>query len=176
MIDIAQDVLKYYLTYQKAPATSDIEIQDETLLEQSGTIFITLYKKGNIIGSAGNIKEIKASVIHEITENTISACNDERFTKPKLDEIQDIQIRIDEISDRFVLGEWELNNIDPTTHGVIVLQKDYSKMAVILPNIDPKLITGEDMIPVISAKLGQEKWSPSDSIIYKIDTKQTTNF
>jgi AMMECR1 domain-containing protein len=81
-------------------------------------------------------------LVLEIIENTIEAISqDSRFSPVKLDEVKDIKIRVDLITSRKILKESEVLSIDPVKNGVLVIKKDYSSTALILPNINPLLLT-----------------------------------
>ncbi|MFK7779602.1 MAG: AMMECR1 domain-containing protein, partial [Candidatus Gracilibacteria bacterium] len=149
MISTAKQTIDFYLKHFKTPKIEELEIKDNSLLENKGSVFITIYKKGEIRGSSGNIKEIKNTLAEEIIENTIGAIStDSRFKPIKLNEAKELKIRIDIIVNRKILGDKELLQIDPTKFGVLAIKKDYNSMAVILPNINPLLLTGEDLIPI----------------------------
>ena len=90
--------------------------------------------------------------------------------------LQNIKIRIDKIINRRVLQDSEIFQIDPTKSGVLAIKKDYSTMALILPNINPILLTGEDLIPVLESKLNTKKFDENDYILYEIKTEVTDNF
>jgi len=65
---------------------------------------------------------------------------------------------------------WSAGNIkDVLGNGVIVIKKDYTKTATILPNIDPKIISGNDYQDILSAKL-EEPFEEDKYIIYEIET------
>jgi hypothetical protein len=93
-----------------------------------------------------------------------------------MNEAQEIKIRVDKIISREILTDKKINDIDPTTSGIITIKKDYSKVACILPNINPKLFAGEDFIPVLEEKLKEKKFIPDDYIIYEIKTEVETNY
>jgi AMMECR1 domain-containing protein len=138
---------------------------------------VTLYKNGEIRWSAGNIKEIKDTLAEELVENTIGALSkDERFSQVKLDEVPKLKIRVDLITGRKILQEWEIKSIDPTKNGIIAIQKNYNNMAVILPNINPLLLTGEDFLWVLKEKLHVKKIEEKELILYSIETQNINNF
>ncbi|MBT3853720.1 AMMECR1 domain-containing protein [bacterium] len=61
------------------------------------------------------MKEIKANLVEELIENTITAISkDTRFEAVKNDEIKDLKIRIDLIENRNVLQDKAIMQIDPT--------------------------------------------------------------
>lgn len=142
MIDLVKQTLDFYLKYQKEPQLTEIKVTNPELLTTRGSCFVTLYKNGEIRGSGGNVKEVEASLAQEIIKNSIAAATqDSRFDKLKLDDLETTKIRVDIISERRVLAEGKLLEIDPVKAGVIAIKKEYDKLAVILPNISPKLLT-----------------------------------
>ncbi len=170
MLELVQQTLEFYLKYLKEPQLTDLKITDQSLLSTRGSCFVTLYKNGEIRWSAGNVKEVEANLAWEIIKNTIAAAtSDSRFEKLKLDEAKDIKIRIDIISERKVLAEGKVAEIDPVKSWIIAIKKEYDKLAVILPNISAKLLTWSDFPAFLEAKL----WEPFDEknyIVYEITT------
>jgi hypothetical protein len=49
-------------------------------------------------------------------------------------------------------------------------------MIVILPNINPSLLTWEDLIPIIKAKFNSNTFKEEEYILYKIETDKSDNF
>ena len=49
-------------------------------------------------------------------------------------------------------------------------------MACILPNINPKLISGEDFLNVLKQKLEEKSFDEKDYILYEIKTEIFTNY
>ena len=177
MIQIVQQTIEFYLKYLKIPNLSDIKIEDKLLLEKKWSLFITIYKNWEIRWSAWNIKEIKSNIAEELIENTIkSISKDSRFSPIKLDELNSLKIRIDSIINRKVLNNWELTKLDPVKSWILVIKKDYEKMAAILPNISPTLLTWDDFIPVLKEKLIEKEFDEKNYIMYEIETKTYNNF
>lgn len=177
MISIAQQTIDFYLKNFKTPKIEDLEIKNKSLLEIPWSIFVTIYLKWEVRWSSGNIKEIKKNLAEEVIENTIWAISkDQRFKPIKLSETKDIKVRIDNISSRKILKDNEIKNIEPMTEWVLAIKKDYNKMAVILPNINPLLLSWEDLIPVLEKKFNVKNFVEKDYIIYKIITEVKDNF
>lgn len=172
MIKIVEQTINFYTKYLKTPNINDIEIEDKSLLERQWCVFVTIYKNWEVRWSAWNIKELKTSLVLELIENTIEAITkDSRFEAVKLDEVEKLKIRIDLIKNRKILQESEIKKLDPVKDWILAIKKDYSKMACILPNISPKLLTWNDFIPALKAKLNENKFDEKDYIIYTIDTE-----
>jgi len=177
MIDIVSQTIKYYFQYFKEPSVEDLSITDKSTLEHNGCVFITLYKNGEVRWSAGNMKEIEKNIVWELIKNTLHALTkDSRFEPVKMDEVKDLKIRIDLIRERHILKEGEIHSIDPVKSGIICIKRDYEKLAVILPNINPRLLTWEDFFPYLEAKLDEKEIKESDYILYSFTTTMVSNF
>ena len=176
MIEIVKQTIDFYTKYLKEPTAENIQAVDPTVFSKKGSCFVTLYKNGEIRGSAGNIKEIESSLWIELIKNTVAAISkDKRFTPLTLGEIKDIRIRVDIIEWRNILEEGKIFTLDPLSSWVIAIKKDYSKLAVVLPNISPKLMTGKDIVDMLEVKL-DEKLVEADYILYDIKTKIDRNY
>jgi AMMECR1 domain-containing protein len=104
MLEIIEQIIKHYLQYKTTPTVNDLKIEDITLMEDKQSIFVTLYKNGEIRGSSGNINGNKRPLITELIENTVHALSkDTRFDPIELKEIEDIKVRLDIITSRDVL-------------------------------------------------------------------------
>lgn len=177
MISIVRQTIDFYMKNLKEPTLNDIKIDNKELLNERWSCFVTLYHKWNIRWSAWNIKEIKKNIIEEIISNTIEALtNDKRFKKITLWESKELKIRFDKISSRSILKDKNIKSIETTRFWVLVIKKDYEKMALLLPNIDPKILTWEDYIPILKEKLNEKEFSESDYIIYEIETITETDY
>ena len=177
MLEVVIQTIQYYFKYLRAPSANEIEISNKTLFSIPWCIFVTLYKNGEIRWAGGNVKEIEQNIVEETIKNTIEALVlDKRFSPITMNEIKDIRIRIDLIKERHILEEGKILELDPVKSGVICIKRDYEKLAVILPNIAPKLLTGSDFIPMIKEKLEEKDFSEKDYIIYEISTQVMTNF
>jgi len=172
MIQIVKQTIEFYAKYLKTPTINEVKFEDESLLAKQWSVFVTIYKNWEIRWSAWNIKEIKSSLVWEIIENTIEAISkDTRFEPIKLDEVKDLKLRLDIITNRNVLKEWEIKKLDPVKNWVLAIKKDYENVACILPNINPSLLTWGDFIPVLESKLWIKKFDEKDYIIYSIETE-----
>jgi MEMO1 family protein len=177
MLEIVIQTIQYYFKYLREPSANEIEVSNKNLLSIPWCVFITLYKNGEIRWAWWNVKEIEKNIVEETIKNTVEALTlDKRFSPIKMDEVKDIKIRIDLIKDRHILEEGKMIGLDPVKSGVICIKKDYDKLAVILPNISPRLLTGSDFIPVLKEKLQEKEFAEKDYIIYEITTQSMTNF
>ncbi len=170
MLDLVKQIIEFYFKNLRTPKLEELEIKQNWLLERKGSVFVTLYISWVVRGSSWNIKEIEENMVLELIQNTVQALQDSRFSKIKLDEKNEIKVRIDEISDRWrPLNDWEIKKIDPTKNGILLIKTNYEKACVILPNISGSLISWEDFIPVLGKKLG-ENFDDKNYLVYKIET------
>ncbi len=185
MINIVKQTIDFYLTKMREPQVSELEINNTELLNARWSCFVTIFLNWEVRWASWNIKEIKNSIAEEIIANTIEAIsNDKRFSKLTTTESKDIKIRVDLITNRKVLARtdeeakaWKetISKIDPIKNWIIVIKKDYTNTATILPNIDSKLITGSDYRGILSAKLN-EGFEENKYIIYEIETKVESDY
>ena len=177
MISIAKQTIEFFLKTWKKISIVDLKIENKNLLNEKINAFVTIYSKWEVRWSAWNIKELKDNTVEEIIENTFFAISkDKRFSPLTSNEYNDLKIRIDKITERNLLKTKSIKTIDPTRAWVIAIKNDYSKMACILPNINPKLISGEDFINVLRQKLEEKSFDEKDYILYEIKTEIFTNY
>lgn len=176
MIEIVKQIMDYYLKNKKEPSINDLNIVDKNLLSDKWCIFVTLYKNWEIRWSAWNIKEIEIYIINELIKATIDAISDSRFIPLTLEELNDIKIRIDILWDRKMLELWKIWELDPIKSWIIAIKKDYEKLAIILPNINHILMSGDDFIPVLKFKLQDDDFEEKNYILYEINSKVLTSY
>ncbi len=175
MVEIVKQIIKHYLENNRVPNIEELVVLDKNLVNRKANLFVTIYKSWEVRGSAWNIKELEPTALQELIKNTIAALNDERFEKLTIDDINNIQVRVDEINTREILDDWKILSKDPLKTWIIAIKKDREKLAVILPNISPLMLNGEDFISVLSKKLWEE-FIEKDYDIFSITTKQYTSF
>lgn len=177
MLEIIEQIIKHYLQYKTTPTVNDLKIEDITLMEDKQSIFVTLYKNGEIRGSSGNINGNKRPLITELIENTVHALSkDTRFDPIELKEIEDIKVRLDIITSRDVLWDKQLKDIDPSKSWILTIKKDYENIALILPNMHPILLTWSDFIDVLKSKLSVSEFKEQEYLLFEIKTETHRNF
>jgi len=157
MKEIVSQILEQYFAKMREPKLEELNV-DEKYTNMKACCFVTLYINGEIHGSAWNVKEIHPNVAQELLDNTMQALTeDKRFSPITLGESEKIQFRVDTISNREMISLKDISDCDPSKLGIIAINRNYEKLAVILPNISPKLMTWEDLIPVLENKLNDKK-------------------
>ncbi len=177
MKSIVQQTLEIYFKKMREPSLEEIDDSTSPRAKEKWSCFVTLYLNGEVRGSAGNIKEIYPSLSQELIANTMQALTgDKRFSPLTLEQSEKLQYRIDLITDRKIISEKQLKSLDPVKNGVIAIKREYDKLAVILPNMSAKLLTGSDFIPVLLNKLEEKKFDEKKYILYQISTQVETNY
>ena len=185
MISIVKQTIDFYLQKMSVPEVSNLTLSNDELGTTKWSCFVTIFEKWIVRWSSWNIKEIEQNLAKELISNTIQAISkDSRFKPLTMMEAQTIKIRVDFIKNRSVLSRTDdeaarwvetLWKIDPVKNWVIVIKKDYSKSATILPNIDPKILVWTDYQDLLSSKL-EENFDENKYIIYKIETIVESNY
>jgi len=153
MKNITAQILKFYFEKMREPKLEELTIEDDSLKEK-WCCFVTLYLNGEVRWSAWNIKEIHSTIAEELISNTMQALTwDKRFSPLTREESEKIGFRVDKIENREMISLKDITGIDPVQNWVISIQRSYDKLAVVLPNMSPKLMTWDDFIPVLQNKL-----------------------
>ncbi len=177
MKELIAQILDIYFKKLREPKVEELQDIQDALITEKWCCFVTLYLNGEVHGSAGNIKEISDSLAHELIANTMHALtSDKRFDPLTLEQSEKLQFRADHITDRKMINLQEMKKLDPLKTWVIVIKRDYEKLATVLPNMSPKVMTWEDFIGVLLKKLWERKFDEKDYIIYSISTKVETNY
>lgn len=169
-----KQTLQYFLSNGKIPTKNELIITDTSLLQKKATVFVTLYKNGNIVGSSGNVVELENDIVNELIQNSVYSLQDPRFERLTLADLEKVKIRIDIITSRNILDK-PFSELNPAKSWVLVIKKDYSKLSIILPNISPTLVSWVDFPKVLSRKL-EENFKADDFIIYEIQTQVTSDY
>lgn len=175
MLDIVEQVIKFYLENGKIPTKNDLDIKDLSLLKRKWNIFVTIYKNWNIVWNSWNIVELENDLVNELIKNTIYALWDNRFPNLTSEDLGKIKIRIDIITNRILLNNKKISDLNPVKSWILVIKKDYNKLAVILPNISSTLTSSKDIENVLSRKLDEE-FKIENYIVYEFETKVLTNY
>ena len=175
MLDLAKQIINFYITKNKIPTKNDLDITDNTLLERKWNLFVTIYKNWNIVWNSWNIVEIENDIVNELIKNTIFALWDKRFPDLTSDDLDKIKIRIDIINNRVLLNDKKVSELNPVKSWVLAIKKDYNKLAIVLPNISSSLTSWDDFIDILSNKLSEE-FKEENFIIYEIQTEVLTDF
>lgn len=129
-VKLARQSLDYYFKNKRLMIASE-DLPKEMLNERHG-VFVSLKKFGQLRGCIGTIFPTTDCVANEIIRNTIQAAlTDPRFLEVTEDELVDIDISVDVLTDPIKCTKEELN---PKIYGVIV-SKGQNK-GILLPDLE----------------------------------------
>jgi AmmeMemoRadiSam system protein A len=161
----AIEVIENYVRYGKK-----IDIREdlpEELLTRKAACFVTLHLlNGDLRGCIGTIEPVYENLATEIRENGIAAATrDYRFSPVTVDELEDIQVSVDVLSEPKLVES--VDELDPNIYGVIVVSG--WKKGVLLPAIDG-VDTVEEQLRIAKLKAGIYSTEPYD--IYKFTVER----
>ncbi|MCT4632913.1 MAG: AmmeMemoRadiSam system protein A [Firmicutes bacterium] len=141
-VEIARESLQYYLKNHKY-----LEIEEKS--NRRNGVFVSLKKNGILRGCIGTISPVMESIEEEIIRNAVEAgLHDPRFYPVMEEEMDDIDISVDVLSDSFPSSFEEL---EPMTKGIIVTSG--SKRGLLLPNLEG-ISTPEEQLEIVLKKAG----------------------
>ena len=129
-VKLARESLNYYFNYKRLMIASN-DLPREMLEERHG-VFVSLKKFGQLRGCIGTIFPITDCVANEIIRNAIQAAiADPRFLEVTEDELVDIDISVDVLTNPIKAIKEELN---PKIYGVIVSKGQ--NRGLLLPDLE----------------------------------------
>jgi AmmeMemoRadiSam system protein A len=161
-VKLARESLEYYLKTKKyLPVPSSLPEE----LKERKACFVSLKKNGHLRGCIGTIKPVRNMLANEIIENSVSAgLRDPRFLPVSVDEIPEIDISVDVLSEPEKVDSIE--KLDPALYGVIV--KTDNKSGVLLPNLEG-VDSVEMQLGIALNKAGIKKNEPYDIYRFRVD-------
>jgi AmmeMemoRadiSam system protein A len=112
---------------------SGVEMTAE-MHDRAGT-FVSLHEFGELRGCIGTFLPQRANVAEEIIENAIaSATRDPRFPPVQPDEIDDLEISVDVLTEPEPVES--AAELDPSIYGVIVTDLDNFRRGLLLPALE----------------------------------------
>ncbi len=131
-VDLAQKTIKDYLIDGRI---FDADLAPETLRKNRAGCFVSLHLKDNkeLRGCIGTILPTCKNLAGEIINNAISACRDPRFTPVTKEELDNLDISVDVLSDPEPISS--VKSLEPKKYGVIVKAKD-GRTGLLLPDLE----------------------------------------
>lgn len=177
MLDFVKAITRYYLETNKTPEIKDLNIWEniQKYTDKKWSIFVTIYKLGELVWSKWNIVPIESNFVNEIIKSTVWALEDSRFWELNLLDLNNLKFRIDLIKSKRLLKDEKISDISPIKYWIIAIKNDYEKLWVVLPNISTDLKEGADFYKVLDYKL-DEKFDEKNYILYEFETSTITDF
>ena len=150
-VNLAQKTIEHYLqTGKTLPIPDDLPAE---LTDQKTGCFVSLHVKSNheLRGCIGTILPTQDSLAQEIIHNAISAAfDDPRFLPLTLEELDDLEINVDVLSEPESIDSPE--QLDPKKYGVIIRTTDV-RSGVLLPDLEG-VDTVDQQLDIASQKAG----------------------
>lgn len=140
-------------------------------MQKHAGAFVTLHdSRGNLRGCIGTIEPQKPNLAQEVIQNAISsATNDPRFFPVTPDELDDLTIKVDVLTDpEPIEGPGEL---DPRRYGVIVQSARDFRRGLLLPDLEG-IDTAEYQIEIARRKAGIASHEPVK--LYRFEVNRYT--
>jgi len=103
------------------------------LTQRKAGVFVSLHRQGRLRGCIGTILPTTDSIADEIIHNAIQSCaHDPRFYPVRVEELSDLEISVDILSDPQPVSEHRF--LDPKRFGVIVSRG--SRKGLLLPDLE----------------------------------------
>lgn len=164
-LELAQKTIANYLNEGEIFDTGQAP---EDLKQKRAGCFVSLHKKDTqeLRGCIGTILPTCKNLAGEIINNAISACNDPRFEPLKKNEINNLDISVDVLSEPESISSEK--SLDTKKYGVIVKSKD-GRTGLLLPDLDGVNEAGYQ-VAIAKEKAGI---SPEESIyLYRFTTQR----
>lgn len=145
-VELAVKTIREYITTGNRPEVPDP--LPEGMNRRVGT-FVSIKKHSKLRGCIGTIEPAKANLAEEIIDNAVSAATrDSRFDPVKVNELDDLVVSVDVLSEPEPSSADEL---DPSVYGVIVTSG--GKRGLLLPDLEG-VNTSEEQISICRKKGG----------------------
>lgn len=155
-VELAKKTIEKYLT---SGEVIDANKTPKELQEKKAGCFVSIHKKNNneLRGCIGTILPSYKNLAAEIIGNAISACQDPRFELIGQDELNDLDISVDILSEPEPISS--PSSLDPKKYGVIVKSKD-GRTGLLLPDLEGV----EDAMYQVSIARQKAGIAPEESI------------
>jgi MEMO1 family protein len=125
-------------------------------LRAPSAVFVTLRKHGELRGCVGSIRPTEPTAAHELIHYAVaSAVRDPRFDPVRLDEVDDLSIKVQLLDPAEPLTD--ITTLNPKVYGLIVRRGD--RQALLLPGIEG-IDTPDEQIRAACEKAGIDRHAP----------------
>jgi len=165
LVRLANRAIEKYVTRDEVISPPDPEDQSPEMSEKAG-VFVSLKKYGELRGCVGTWQPTQPDVAHEVIANAIaSATRDPRFLPVRPEEIPDLEVSVDLLSQPEEVSS--LEELDPKQYGVIVQQGWHR--GLLLPDL-PQVTSAKMQVEIAKRKAGI---SPNESArIFRFTVKR----
>ncbi|MBC7254087.1 MAG: AmmeMemoRadiSam system protein A [Actinobacteria bacterium] len=131
-VSLAREAIEKWVRERKILDPGPRENLPEELRQRAGA-FVSLKKHGELRGCIGTFQPTRETLAEEIVSNAISAATrDPRFNPVGPDELHDLEISVDVLSDPEPVED--VSQLDPRRYGVIV--QSGGRLGLLLPDLE----------------------------------------
>ena len=161
-IKLAKDTIREYLVSGEIIDVPDyIPIE---VLEKRAGVFICFKTNSKLRGCIGTFRPTRMNLAQEIIQNTISAATeDNRFMPVTADEVAELKVTIDILSEPVLINDEEINQLDCKKFGVVVKSEDGIRTGLLLPDLDD-VNSVEEQISIACQKAGIDHYTENFSV------------
>ena len=135
-VDLAKKTIEKYLSAGEVfNADFNADNAPDEIKRKKAGCFVSIHKKSNdeLRGCIGTIMPSYKNLAAEVVGNAISACRDPRFEPIAKEELDNLDISVDVLSEPEPIASQNL--LDPKKYGVIVKAKD-GRTGLLLPDLE----------------------------------------
>ncbi len=164
LVSLARRTIEEYILKRKVIKPPPLHEMSPEMKQKAG-VFVSLKKRGELRGCIGTFLPSTENVACEVIKNAISsATEDPRFPPVSPEELKELEISVDVLSDpELVKGKEEL---DPKVYGVIV--ESGWRRGLLLPDLEG-VDTVDQQISIAMAKAGIRPGEPIKIYRFKVD-------
>ncbi len=146
--DLARRAVEDYIISGREVEINEDELPE--ILKEKAGVFVTLKKNNKLRGCMGTFSPVQKNAAYEIVSNAMTAAeNDPRFPEVNKEELNDIKISVDILSEpEQVRDQAELN---PEKYGILV--KGGHQTGLLLPDLEG-IETAEEQLNIAKRKAG----------------------
>ena len=149
LVQLARRAIESYIRESKHIAPPPHEEWSAEMSERAGT-FVSLHEFGDLRGCIGTLEPTCTNVAEEIIDNAIrSATRDPRFEPVTADELNDLEISVDVLSQPEPIDS--LDQLDPEQYGVIVTDLRGIRRGLLLPRL-PQVTSAAQQVAIARQK------------------------
>jgi AmmeMemoRadiSam system protein A len=162
LVQLARRTIETYVKERKIIAPP-AELSPE--MRGKAGVFVSLHLGGELRGCIGTFAPTAENVAQEVIRNAIeSATGDPRFPPVAKDELADLEISVDVLTQPEAVGS--KSDLDPKCYGCIV--KAGPRRGLLLPDL-PGVDTVEEQIAICRRKAGIGENEPVELYRFKVD-------
>ncbi|MDD5382482.1 MAG: AmmeMemoRadiSam system protein A [Candidatus Margulisbacteria bacterium] len=161
LVSLARQTVETYVKEGKVIAPPK---EPTAEMKEKAGVFVSLHRKGHLRGCIGTFAPTTESVAKEVIRNAIEAATrDPRFPPVKAEELADLEISVDVLTDPVAVGSER--ELDAKKYGVIV--KSGPRRGLLLPDL-PGVNTPQEQIAICRQKAWIDENEPVELFKFEV--------